>query len=63
VPKVKLDEKDFGIGAQILHQLNISKLKLITNKPNKRIGLVGYGLEVVENISFNSNTNNLKVVT
>ncbi|MCF6350207.1 MAG: 3,4-dihydroxy-2-butanone-4-phosphate synthase [Flavobacteriaceae bacterium] len=52
VPKVKLDEKDFGIGAQILHQLKISKLKLITNKPNKRVGLVGYGLEVVTNISF-----------
>jgi 3,4-dihydroxy 2-butanone 4-phosphate synthase/GTP cyclohydrolase II len=52
VPKVKLDGKDFGIGAQILHQLNISKLKLITNKVNKRIGLVGYGLEVVENVEF-----------
>lgn len=52
IPTVKIDEKDFGIGAQILHQLNIQKLKLITNKPNKRIGLIGYGLEVVENISF-----------
>ena len=61
VPKVKLDEKDFGIGAQILHQLNISKLKLITNKPNKRIGLIGYGLEVVDNISFNEDSN-LKIV-
>jgi 3,4-dihydroxy 2-butanone 4-phosphate synthase/GTP cyclohydrolase II len=61
IPKVKLDEKDFGIGAQIIHQLNISKLKLLTNKPNKRIGLIGYGLEVVENISFDD-TSNLKIV-
>ena len=52
IPKIKMDEKDFGIGAQILHQLNANKLKLITNNPNKRIGIIGYGLEVVDNVSF-----------
>ncbi len=52
VPKIKLDEKDFGIGAQILHQINIRKIKLISNNPNKRIGIIGYGLEVVENVEF-----------
>lgn len=52
IPKLKFDTKDFGIGAQILHQLNVSKLKLITTNKNKRIGIVGYGLEVVDNIDF-----------
>ena len=45
-----MDSRDYGIGAQILHDLGISKLKLITNNPRKRIGLMGYGLEIVENI-------------
>ena len=46
----KADQRDFGIGAQILRDLNISKLKLITNNPKKRAALDGYGLEIVENI-------------
>ena len=46
----KADQRDFGIGAQILRDLNISKLKLITNNPKKRVALGGYGLEIVENI-------------
>ena len=45
-----MDPRDYGTGAQILHQLGISKIKLITNNPKKRVGLMGYGLEIVENI-------------
>ncbi len=44
------DYRDYGIGAQILHKLGVSKMKLMSNNPKKRTGLVGYGLEVVENI-------------
>ncbi len=44
------DERDYGVGAQIIRDLNICKIKLMTNNPVKRIGLEGYGLEIVENI-------------
>lgn len=44
------DERDYGVGAQILRMLGIKKMRLITNNPIKRIGLEGYGLEVVENV-------------
>ena len=44
------DERDYGVGAQILNLLGIKKMKLMTNNPVKRIGLEGYGLEVVENV-------------
>jgi 3,4-dihydroxy 2-butanone 4-phosphate synthase/GTP cyclohydrolase II len=46
----KADERDYGIGAQILRDLGATKLRLITNNPTKRAGLIGYGLEIVENI-------------
>ncbi len=46
----KPDLRDYGIGAQMLRQLNINKLRLITNNPSKRVGLKGYGLEIVERI-------------
>lgn len=46
----KADERDYGVGAQILRSLGIQKMRLITNNPIKRIGLEGYGLEVVENV-------------
>lgn len=46
----KADERDYGVGAQILHDLGIHKMRLITNNPIKRIGLEGYGLEVIENV-------------
>lgn len=47
-PGVDMDSKDFGIGAQILHDLNIQKIRLLTNSPQtKRVGMVGYGLEIV----------------
>ena len=50
----KMDKKDFGIGAQILHDLNIQKIKLMSNaKPNtKRVGMIGYGLEIVDYVTF-----------
>ena len=52
-PEIKMDNKDFGIGAQILHDLNISKLKLITNsQQTKRVGIIGYGLEIVDYIGY-----------
>lgn len=44
------DERDYGVGAQILNMLGIRKMRLMTNNPVKRIGLEGYGLEVVENV-------------
>ena len=46
-PEIKMDNKDFGIGAQILHDLAISKLNLLTNSEQaKRVGMIGYGLEI-----------------
>lgn len=44
------DERDYGVGASILREIGVSKMRLITNNPVKRIGLEGYGLEVVENV-------------
>ena len=54
VPRIKLDAKDFGIGAQILHDLRISKLRLITNGKyiKKRVGIIGYGLEIIDNVTY-----------
>lgn len=46
----KGDQRDYGIGAQILRSLGVTKMKLMSNNPTKRTGLVGYGLEIVENI-------------
>lgn len=45
-----MDARDYGVGAQILHDLGIRKMRLLTNNPRKRTGLVGYGLEIVENV-------------
>ena len=49
-PTISDEQRDFGTGAQILRELGISKIKLITNHEKKRIGLIGYGLEIVENV-------------
>lgn len=49
------DYKDYGVGAQILRALGINKIKLMTNHPSKRIGLAGYGLEIVETVSLQIN--------
>lgn len=46
----KADERDYGVGAQILNRLGIKKMRLMTNNPMKRVGLGGYGLEIVENV-------------
>jgi len=46
----QMDQRDYGVGAQILRHLGITKLRLISNNPKKRVGLIGYGLEIVENI-------------
>jgi 3,4-dihydroxy 2-butanone 4-phosphate synthase/GTP cyclohydrolase II len=56
------DERDYGIGAQILRHLNISKIKLLSNNPRKRAGLLGYGLQVVETVAIETlpNTHNHK---
>ncbi|WP_046756085.1 3,4-dihydroxy-2-butanone-4-phosphate synthase [Kordia jejudonensis] len=52
-PKIKMDSKDFGIGAQILHDINISKIRLVTNThQEKRVGMIGYGLEIVAYVSY-----------
>ena len=53
IPRLKMDSRDFGIGAQILHDLSIRKLKVITNTKQKpRVGITGYGLEIVEYVKF-----------
>ncbi|WP_300793376.1 bifunctional 3,4-dihydroxy-2-butanone-4-phosphate synthase/GTP cyclohydrolase II [uncultured Bacteroides sp.] len=44
------DERDYGVGAQILREIGITKMRLLTNNPVKRVGLEAYGLEIVENI-------------
>ncbi len=53
----KNDQRDYGIGAQILRHLGISKLKLMTNNPRKRAGLSGYGLQIVENVPIEIKAN------
>ncbi|WP_374504564.1 3,4-dihydroxy-2-butanone-4-phosphate synthase [Flavobacterium sp.] len=52
-PKIIIDTKDFGIGAQILHDLDISKIRLVTNtSQSKRVGMIGYGLEIIEHVTY-----------
>ncbi len=53
-PDIVMDNKDFGIGAQILHDLNISKIKLLSNSDGgtKRVGIIGYGLEIVDRVNY-----------
>lgn len=46
----KMDQRDYGVGAQILRDLGVRKMRLLTNNPNKRAGLLGYGLEIVERV-------------
>lgn len=53
----KMDERDYGVGAQILRSLGVRKMRLMTNNPTKRAGLIGYGLEVVENIQIEIESN------
>ncbi len=51
------DERDYGVGAQILREIGVSKIRLMTNNPKKRIGLEGYGLEIIENVPIEVSTN------
>ena len=53
-PQIKMDSKDFGIGAQILHDIDITKIKLLSNSSaqTKRVGMIGYGLEITEYVTY-----------
>ncbi len=52
-PRIAMDNKDFGIGAQILHDLGIAKIRLISNnQQTKRVGMIGYGLEITDYINY-----------
>jgi len=53
----KMDERDYGVGAQILRDLGVTKMKLLTNNPTKRAGLIGYGLEIVDRIPIEIHPN------
>jgi 3,4-dihydroxy 2-butanone 4-phosphate synthase/GTP cyclohydrolase II len=50
--KKDMAQRDYGVGAQILRDLGITKMRLITNTPRKRVGIEGYGLEIVENVAY-----------
>ncbi len=53
----KMDERDYGVGAQILRNLGIKKMRLISNNPKKRAGLIGYGLEIIDSIPIEIEAN------
>jgi 3,4-dihydroxy 2-butanone 4-phosphate synthase/GTP cyclohydrolase II len=53
----KADERDYGVGAQILRDLGVKKIRLLSNNPKKRAGLIGYGLEIVENVAIEIQSN------
>jgi 3,4-dihydroxy 2-butanone 4-phosphate synthase/GTP cyclohydrolase II len=61
----QMDERDYGVGAQILRDLGVTKIRLISNNPKKRAGLIGYGLEIVESVPIEipSNPYNLSYLT
>lgn len=60
----KPDERDYGVGAQMLRNIGVQKMRLMTNNPTKRAGLIGYGLEIVENVALHvaSNPHNKKYI-
>ena len=53
----QMDERDYGVGAQILRDLGVTKLKLLTNNPTKKAGLISYGIEIIENVPIIGPTN------
>ncbi len=61
----KMDDRDYGVGAQILRDIGVTKIKLISNNPKKRTGLIGYGLEIVESvpIEITPNQHNIRYLT
>ena len=56
-PRIEMDNRDFGIGAQILRAMNIGKIKLLSNNPKKRVGLSGYGIEIVNSVAIEIESN------
>ena len=56
----KVDDRDYGIGAQIIRAMDVTKVKLLSNNPKKRVGLIGYGIEIVDTaaIEIESNKHN-----
>jgi 3,4-dihydroxy 2-butanone 4-phosphate synthase/GTP cyclohydrolase II len=61
----KMDNRDYGIGAQILRDIGVTKIRLISNNPKKRTGLIGYGLEIVESVpvEITPNEHNIRYLT
>jgi 3,4-dihydroxy 2-butanone 4-phosphate synthase / GTP cyclohydrolase II len=61
----QMDQRDYGVGAQILRELGVTKMRLLTNNPKKRTGLIGYGLEIVEvvPIEIEPNEHNTRYLT
>jgi 3,4-dihydroxy 2-butanone 4-phosphate synthase/GTP cyclohydrolase II len=53
----QMDQRDYGIGAQILRDLGVKKMRLMSNNPKKRTGLIGYGLEIVDNVAIEIEAN------
>ena len=51
------DDRDYGIGAQIIRAMKISKVKLLSNNPKKRVGLIGYGIEIVKTVAIEVESN------
>ena len=51
------DDRDYGVGAQILRALNVTKIRLLSNNPKKRVGLMGYGIEIVESVALEIESN------
>lgn len=55
------DERDYGVGAQILREVGVTKMKLMSNNPVKRIGLEAYGLQITENVPIEVTPNQYNV--
>jgi 3,4-dihydroxy 2-butanone 4-phosphate synthase/GTP cyclohydrolase II len=51
------DDRDYGVGAQILRAMKVSKIRLLSNNPKKRVGLIGYGIEITESVALEIDSN------
>ena len=51
------DDRDYGIGAQILREMDVTKIRLLSNNPKKRVGLMGYGIEIIESVALEIDSN------